>query len=99
MTVLVPLSPALAGIHRSDRWEVRVGVAQALAAADPRLALTPLTAAAADPHADVRKAAVIGLSSWGDQPAAERALRTALEDPDADVRAHARHGLAAVPAG
>jgi HEAT repeat protein len=76
-------------------WEVRVGAAQALAAANPRPALTPLTIAAADPHADVRKAAVIGLSSWAHQPAAERALRAALED----VRAHARHGLAAVPAG
>ena len=62
-------------------------------------ALAPLTIAAADPHADVRKAAVIGLSAWAHQPTAERALRTALEDPDADVRANARHGLAAVPAG
>jgi HEAT repeat protein len=76
---------ATEAVH-DQAWEVRVGAAQALAAADPRLALTPLTIAAADPHADVRKAAVISLSAWAHPPAAERALRTALDDPDASPR-------------
>jgi succinate dehydrogenase/fumarate reductase flavoprotein subunit len=63
------------------------------AAADPAVALGPLTSAAADPHADVRKAAVIGLTGWAARPLAAAALRTALDDADPDVRAYARQAL------
>ena len=49
---------------------------------------------AADPHADVRKAAVIGLAAQAGLPAAREILHAALGDTDADVRAHARHALA-----
>jgi succinate dehydrogenase/fumarate reductase flavoprotein subunit/HEAT repeat protein len=76
-------------------WQVRVGAAQALAATDPAVALGPLTSATADPHADVRKAAVIALTAWATRPQAAAALRAALDDADADVRAYARQALAA----
>ncbi|HEY1917237.1 MAG TPA: fumarate reductase/succinate dehydrogenase flavoprotein subunit [Streptosporangiaceae bacterium] len=77
-----------------EAWQVRVGAAQALAATDPAVALGPLTSAAADPHADVRKAVVIALTGWAARPQAAAALRAALDDADADVRAYARQALA-----
>jgi hypothetical protein len=43
-----------------------------------------------DPHADVRKAAVIALAPRSCHPAAAAALRAAVDDSDADVRAYAR---------
>jgi HEAT repeat protein len=76
-------------------WQARAGAAQALAAADPAVAVAPLVRAAADPHPDVRKAAVIALASMRTDPAAAGVLRAAAADSDADVRAYARQ--AALP--
>jgi len=73
-----------------EAWEVRVGAAQALAAASPSVAVTPLVAAMSDPHANVRKAAVIALAPMRADPAAAAALDAAARDDDADVRAYAR---------
>jgi succinate dehydrogenase/fumarate reductase flavoprotein subunit/HEAT repeat protein len=81
---------AAAAIGSAAAWEVRTGAAQALAGAGPDLAVPPLAAALSDPHADVRKAAVIALAGMGEHPAAAAALRAAAADPDADVRAYAR---------
>ncbi|MEV7805510.1 fumarate reductase/succinate dehydrogenase flavoprotein subunit [Microbispora sp. NPDC088329] len=74
-------------------WQVRVGAARGLAAAGPALAAGPLVAALADPHLDVRKAAVLTLSAWAVRPEVTAALRDALGDSDADVRAYARRAL------
>ncbi|KWX10118.1 hypothetical protein TR74_05550, partial [Carbonactinospora thermoautotrophica] len=72
-------------------WEVRKGAATALGAAAPRLAITPLLAALADFHIDVRKAAVRSLARWvDDHPEVRYGLTHALNDSDADVRAYAR---------
>jgi len=71
-------------------WQARAGAAQALAAADPAVAVAPLVRAAADPHPDVRKAAIIALAPMRTDPAAAGALRAAADDSDADVRAFAR---------
>jgi HEAT repeat protein len=76
-------------------WQARTGAAQALAAADPAIAAAPLARAAADPHPDVRKAAVIALASMATDPAAAGALRAAADDSDADVRAYARQAALA----
>jgi succinate dehydrogenase/fumarate reductase flavoprotein subunit/HEAT repeat protein len=73
-----------------EAWEVRVGAAQALAAASPGVAVTPLVAAMSDPHADVRKAAAVALAPMRADPAAAAALDAAACDGDADVRAYAR---------
>ncbi|MBP2707728.1 fumarate reductase/succinate dehydrogenase flavoprotein subunit [Microbispora sp. RL4-1S] len=79
-------------------WQVRVGAARGLAAADPDPAVEPLVASLADPHLDVRKAAVVSLSAWAGRPEVAAALRGALGDSDADVRAYARRALDAGPA-
>jgi HEAT repeat protein len=71
-------------------WQARAGAAQALAAALPDVAVPPLAGALRDPHADVRKAAVIALAPMSGHPAAAAALRAAADDSDADVRAYAR---------
>jgi HEAT repeat protein len=89
-----PLDALAAEALHDPAWQVRVGAAQALAAAGPQLALASLGGAAADPHADVRKAVVIGLAGQAGLPAARDILHAALGDTDADVRAHARHALA-----
>jgi HEAT repeat protein len=73
-----------------EAWQVRVGAAQALAAAGPSVAVTPLAAAMSDPHADVRKAAAVALARMRAAPAAAAALDAAARDGDADVRAYAR---------
>jgi succinate dehydrogenase/fumarate reductase flavoprotein subunit/HEAT repeat protein len=80
-------------------WQARVGAAVALAAARPQLAVEPLVSAAADPHPEVRKAAVMALASMRAHPAAAAALRLAAADGDADVRAYARQAepMAVVP--
>ncbi|MET8000112.1 fumarate reductase/succinate dehydrogenase flavoprotein subunit [Nonomuraea glycinis] len=83
---------ALRGLRASD-WEVRVGAARCLAAADRETAVQPLAAALADANLDVRKAVVLALTRWAATPHAATALRTALADPDADVRAYARRAL------
>jgi succinate dehydrogenase/fumarate reductase flavoprotein subunit/HEAT repeat protein len=82
----------------TEKWEVRAGAAQALAAASPELAVPALADAAADPHADVRKAAVMALAGLRDrldltatlQSSVSAAIETATADADADVRAYAR---------
>ncbi|MQY02519.1 fumarate reductase/succinate dehydrogenase flavoprotein subunit [Actinomadura macrotermitis] len=84
---------AVAALH-DPAWQVRTGAARGLAAADPALAADPLIKALADPHLDVRKAAVISLGRWADDPAVAAALEAAGADTDADVRAYARRALA-----
>ncbi|MEU8176576.1 fumarate reductase/succinate dehydrogenase flavoprotein subunit [Microbispora hainanensis] len=79
-------------------WQVRVGAARGLAAAQPDQVVGPLVAALADPHLDVRKAAVLSLSGWAARPEVAAALHTALGDSDADVRAYARRALDAARA-
>jgi HEAT repeat protein len=82
---------ALATAPRADTaWQARAGAARALAAARPQVAVEPLADAAADPHPEVRKAAVMALASTRAHPAAAAALQAAAADGDADVRAYAR---------
>jgi HEAT repeat protein len=78
---------------RDSAWQIRVGAVRALSGADGA-AVDFLARALVDPHLDVRKAAVLGLTEWVAQPAARDALLGALDDTDADVRAYARHALA-----
>jgi HEAT repeat protein len=81
----------------ASAWQIRKGAARALAGApSPSAAVPPLSRALADPHLDVRKAAVLSLTRWAASEATARdALTGALEDGDADVRAYARQALAA----
>jgi succinate dehydrogenase/fumarate reductase flavoprotein subunit/HEAT repeat protein len=88
-------SLAMTALAGDAAWQARAGAAQALAAAPPDVAVPPLAAALRDPHADVRKAAVIALAPLGSHPAATEALRAAADDSDADVRAYARHASSA----
>ncbi len=74
-------------------WQIRVGAVRALSGAG-EAAVESLSRALIDPHLDVRKAAVLGLTRWVSQPAAHDALLGALDDTDADVRAYARQALA-----
>ncbi|WP_280507767.1 HEAT repeat domain-containing protein, partial [Nocardia flavorosea] len=80
---------------RDTAWQVRVGAARGLAAADPGSATSALTGALADPHLDVRKAAVLTLATWPGFEPARLALQGAVDDTDADVRAYARRALMA----
>ncbi|WP_280435419.1 fumarate reductase/succinate dehydrogenase flavoprotein subunit [Nocardia carnea] len=80
---------------RDSAWQVRVGAARGLAAADADRAVAALTEALADPHLDVRKAAVLTLGTWPDSESARTGLKQALDDTDADVRAYARRFLSA----
>ncbi|PBC79199.1 succinate dehydrogenase/fumarate reductase flavoprotein subunit [Streptomyces sp. TLI_235] len=84
--------PALADLAaRPDQaWQVRRAAAGALAAAGRT---EPLLALLGDGNADVRKAAVRGLTPAAAEPGVEPALRERLADPDADVRAYARLAL------
>ncbi|MFD0363410.1 fumarate reductase/succinate dehydrogenase flavoprotein subunit [Nocardia sp. GCM10030253] len=75
-------------------WQVRVGAARGLAGADPATAVPTLTEALLDPHLDVRKAAVLALTTWPDNGSAHDALKQAIDDTDADVRAYARRAVA-----
>jgi succinate dehydrogenase/fumarate reductase flavoprotein subunit/HEAT repeat protein len=80
------LLPYAADALADPAWQVREA-ATAVATADQ------LLAAVADPHPNVRRAAVRAL---GQRPASAEAvtvLTEALADPDADVRAYARHAL------
>ncbi|RBO93713.1 hypothetical protein [Nocardia puris] len=52
-----------------------------------------LSEALADPHLDVRKAAVLSLTTWRDDHDARAALARAVADTDADVRAYARRAV------
>ncbi|MEV0432009.1 fumarate reductase/succinate dehydrogenase flavoprotein subunit [Nocardia sp. NPDC050413] len=81
---------------RDSAWQVRVGAAKGLAGVSPEVAVEPLRAALSDRHLDVRKAAVLSLSTWLDSPTALDALESAVTDPDADVRAYARRAVTAV---
>jgi succinate dehydrogenase/fumarate reductase flavoprotein subunit/HEAT repeat protein len=78
---------------RSPAWQVREGAARALAGAPADLAVPHLSEALGDAHLDVRKAAVLSLTRWAGEPAAQDALGLALKDGDADVRAYARRAL------
>ncbi|MFI1460713.1 fumarate reductase/succinate dehydrogenase flavoprotein subunit [Nocardia carnea] len=78
---------------RDSAWQVRVGAARGLAAADSGSAITALSDALADPHLDVRKAAVLTLATWPGFEPARLALQGAVDDTDADVRAYARRAL------
>ena len=75
-------------------WQVRAGAAEGLGGTHTAEAVTALATAAADGHADVRKATVIALTRWADNPEAANALRAAADDSDADVRAYARQATA-----
>jgi succinate dehydrogenase/fumarate reductase flavoprotein subunit/HEAT repeat protein len=88
-------SLAVATLAGDAAWQARAGAAQALAAVPPDVAVPPLASALRDPHADVRKAAVIALAPMGGHPAATEALRAAAADSDADVRAYARRAARA----
>ncbi|TDO08249.1 succinate dehydrogenase/fumarate reductase flavoprotein subunit [Mycobacterium sp. BK086] len=77
-------------------WQIRVGAVRALSGSGER-AVDFLSRALIDPHLDVRKAAVLGLTQWASRPAAHDALLGALDDTDADVRAYARQALARSP--
>ncbi len=80
---------------KEPAWQVREGAAKALSGAVPGVAVPSLSQVLADPHLDVRKAAVLSLTRWASsEQAAREALGLALEDGDADVRAYARHALA-----
>ncbi|WP_063037701.1 fumarate reductase/succinate dehydrogenase flavoprotein subunit [Nocardia pseudovaccinii] len=86
----------LVGALAHSAWQVRVGAARGLAGADPEFGVTPLSEALHDPHLDVRKAAVLSLSTWPHSGAAHDALKLAIDDGDADVRAYARRALDSV---
>ncbi|MET7329427.1 HEAT repeat domain-containing protein [Nonomuraea sp. NPDC005650] len=85
-------SRAVKGLEEPD-WEVRVGAARCLAAADPETAIGPLVTALSDANQDVRKAAVLALTPWATAPEVSEALGAVLDDPDADVRAYARRAV------
>ncbi|MFD6269426.1 fumarate reductase/succinate dehydrogenase flavoprotein subunit [Nocardia asteroides] len=85
----------LAAALKHSAWQVRVGAARGLAGAAPDAAVPPLADALTDRHLDVRKAAVLALSTWPNDSAAVDALETAVADPDADVRAYARRAVVA----
>lgn len=74
-------------------WQVRAGAATALSASDPDLAVPALAKAAADPNADVRKAAVLALTRHRATQDTRAALTAATTDADADVRAYAARAL------
>ncbi|WP_107656276.1 fumarate reductase/succinate dehydrogenase flavoprotein subunit [Nocardia suismassiliense] len=86
---ITELSAAL----RHSAWQVRVGAARGLAGASAEAAVPVLAEALRDPHLDVRKAAVLALSTWPDSGEALAALERAVDDVDADVRAYARRAL------
>src|SRR5690606_30181615 len=76
-----PLETQAAQAIRDPDWQVRVGAARCLAAADVDVASGPLIGALADANLDVRKAAVLALSRWADRTEVAAALRAALSDP------------------
>ncbi|WP_435590674.1 fumarate reductase/succinate dehydrogenase flavoprotein subunit [Nocardia sp. bgisy118] len=78
---------------RDSAWQVRVGAARGLAGAAPEPAIPVLAEALLDPHLDVRKAAVLSLSTWRTDESAREALKRAIDDTDADVRAYARRAV------
>jgi succinate dehydrogenase/fumarate reductase flavoprotein subunit/HEAT repeat protein len=77
-------------------WQVRAGAATALGAADPDVAVPALAKALADPNADVRKAAVLGLLRHAERgmPGAPDSLGAADAADVTDAAAAARAALA-----
>ncbi|TJZ57545.1 fumarate reductase/succinate dehydrogenase flavoprotein subunit [Streptomyces piniterrae] len=72
-------------------WQVRKAAATALSAAAPERAVPALRRALSDPHADVRRAAVLSLLPHAHtDPSVAEALAAVTDDSDADVRAYAR---------
>ncbi|MFL6113234.1 MAG: fumarate reductase/succinate dehydrogenase flavoprotein subunit [Catenulispora sp.] len=76
-------------------WQVRKGAASAIGAlaAGSRFgsaAAEALITLLRDGHADVRRAAVLGLTSQAGRPDVDQALAELADDSDADVRAYAR---------
>ena len=61
-------SPALT----ESAWQIRQGAARALAGATPEDAVPALADALGDAHLDVRKAAVLTLTTWTEDPAAQQ---------------------------
>ncbi|MER6078715.1 fumarate reductase/succinate dehydrogenase flavoprotein subunit [Streptomyces sp. NPDC001833] len=88
-----PLAEAAVAALGEPAWQVRVGAARALGAADGAVAVPALAKSLADRNADVRKAAVLALTRHAGAEEARAALATATADPDADVRAYAARGL------
>jgi succinate dehydrogenase/fumarate reductase flavoprotein subunit/HEAT repeat protein len=80
------LLPHAADALTDDAWQVREA---ATALADTG----QLLAAVADPHPNVRRAAVRALGQLPASAESVTVLTEALADPDADVRAYARHAL------
>lgn len=78
---------------QAPAWQVREGAARALKGAAADVAVPGLAEALTDAHLDVRKAAVLSLTRWANEPAARDALGIALKGGDADVRAYARRAL------
>ncbi|NYJ00611.1 succinate dehydrogenase/fumarate reductase flavoprotein subunit [Nocardioides thalensis] len=74
-------------------WQVRTGAARGLGGCAEDIAVPALLTAIADPHLDVRKAAVIALAGWTSRPDVRDALEIATKDTDADVRGYARRQL------
>ncbi|MBI0300000.1 fumarate reductase/succinate dehydrogenase flavoprotein subunit [Streptomyces sp. PRKS01-29] len=90
-----PLDAEVVAALGDAAWQVRKGAATALSAAAPELGVPALGRALADPHADVRKAAVLALLPLAErEPAAREALSSVRSDPDADVRAYAARAKA-----
>ena len=88
-----PLAEGAVAALAEPAWQVRVGAARALGAADGAVAVPALAKSLADRNADVRKAAVLALTRHSGVQEARAALATATADPDADVRAYAARGL------
>ncbi|SEC39222.1 fumarate reductase/succinate dehydrogenase flavoprotein subunit [Streptomyces melanosporofaciens] len=85
-----PLDAEVVAALGDAAWQVRKGAATALSAAAPELGVPALGRALADPHADVRKAAVLALLPLAEREVGAReALASVRADPDADVRAYA----------
>jgi succinate dehydrogenase/fumarate reductase flavoprotein subunit/HEAT repeat protein len=92
-----PLDALAVAALADPAWQVRAGAATGLGGADSAIAVDALAAAVTDPHADVRKAAVIALGRWAADPAVAAAMRRSAEsDPDADVRGYARRAAVTV---
>nr|WP_246097393.1 fumarate reductase/succinate dehydrogenase flavoprotein subunit [Streptomyces botrytidirepellens] len=90
-----PLDAEALAALEDPAWQVRRGAATALSAATPDLGVPALARTLTDPHADVRKAAVLALLPLAEHaPDARAALSTVRSDPDADVRAYAAKATA-----
>lgn len=87
-------APTLTAALKDSAWQVREGAARGFPAIGADLAAEPLRNALTDVHPDIRKAAVLTLSTWPESDSARTSLESALEDSDADVRAYARRALA-----